>query len=222
MLRGSLPPDVQERLKALGVDQPDRLQFYSRLCDEKGAAAVLRYCERTVRSMKQLRAFSEERERHRDLPVVSEFSLVERCQYNLLVTKLSAVKYWPESLPDTMTIVHSSPLLGLRALYDVFGPPTGNVVYLTETERDQFLSEILDSPPEEDGWFQFRWWTIRSGPDLTTRHPHLPSIPDDCEYWEVCEGGRSGSLSGGATYDLWLWDGHEPIRVDDYQCIDTS
>jgi hypothetical protein len=159
----------------------------------------------------RLQDFAAECRRAVPAPNVDDLSTVEREQHRILLAKMlryaeSGDRCVLRQRLNRAAILYTT-RVALGAAQEVFGG-TGAVI-LQEAEWARWFSEVYPMNQEAFWWYAFAWWTLREGlagedeENIRRRHP----LPEGGSYWVVQSGTQWGTLAGGASDELWRWDG---------------
>lgn len=221
-----------ERLGRLGYTSEDHLRFWRHLWQSEGESFFWGFLqseeqagEEYRRWMPRLVAYAAECRRAVPVPETAGFSAMEREQHRVLLEKMREFL----ASEDRKCILHRKPnqaailstsRIGLAAAFEVFGQ--SGAIILEQSERERWLTEICPVDYEGFWWYAFAWWTIRdelTAEDAAVIRDGYP-LPEGCSHWIVESGVQWGTLAGGATHELWRWDGNRAEFVGVY-CVDT-
>lgn len=203
---------------------PD-LRRWDRMWDEQGEAFFWSFLdhERQVREQADrwyplLRAYAAECQRREPSPDPAGFSPAHREQQRLLheqMSKFVAGKHAePLRNPHRVAIVSTSPV-GLAAAEEVFGPLGLRLVILPDGESGRWFEAHQEA--ETPFWWHVSYSCVlrdRFGEyDRAMVEPNLPA-PRGTTFWLLTESLAWGGLAGGATHDLWRWDGSRAVFVE--------
>jgi hypothetical protein len=159
----------------------------------------------------RLQDFEAECRRAVPAPNVDDLSTVEREQHRILLAKMlrfaeSGDRCVLRQKPNRAAVLYTT-RVGLGAAQEVFGG-TGAVI-LQEAEWARGFSEVYPFNQEAFWWYEFAWWTLREGlaGEGEEGIRHRDPLPEGGSYWVVQSGTQWGTLAGGASDELWRWDG---------------
>lgn len=228
-----LSQDARDRLARLGYTTPADLQFWERLLESEGVSFFKDFLERDEEAASECRrwlprllAFAADCRRAAPAPDPAAFTPAGRAQHDILLARMREFvgsedrRCVFDRRPNRAAIL-STTAAGLPAAERVFAG-TGAVVLL-EDEWARWYGGVYPGAGDGFWWYARAWWTVTEGPgawggeDVRARHP----LPAGGSYWVVSAGVMWGSLAGGATHELWSWDGADaeklgPCAVDSY------
>lgn len=227
----ALSEKAKKRLAQLGYVGDAALSFWQGLWESEGESFFWDFLAKDEEAAKKYREWFPKLQRFAyecrvalPIPAVTRFSDIEREQHRVLAEKIQAFlrsedrRCILEPKPNQAAIV-STTRVGLAAAAESFRG-TGAVI-LKEDEREHWFTNVYPINHEAFWWYVFAWWTIRevlADEEMSIR-PHHP-IPEGSSYWVVVSGIQWGSLAGGATHELWQWNGKRAEFIDVY-CVDT-
>ena len=189
--------------------------FWVVLGEAEGAAKKYR------RWFPRLQAFAGECRRSVPVPSTDSFSVAEREQHRILLAKMRDFvasedrRYVLARNPHQAAIL-STTRVGLAAAEEVFG--ASGAVILEESEQARWFSDVYPAKPYGFWWYALARWTLREGlanEDEVSIRQGYP-IPEGCSYWIVTSGVQWGGLAGGASHELWRWEGKRAEFIELY------
>lgn len=229
-----LSEDAIRQLNDLGYASDSQHKFFQSIWDSEGEAFFWGYLEKEVEShdlrqrwAPQLREYAIQCRRDNPLPAVQSLSVTDRAKYQIFCDKIADSRREEEIAPhrDGNVVILHSCRVGLLAVQDVLGPPSDSVVHLLDEENSHWFRQVYQQEDEPFWWYSFFWWAIASGDDVDEDQSEYIAgnypEPDGFIYWVVTEGCLWGALAGGASHELWKWDGTraeaiEVISVDTF------
>lgn len=214
-----LSTEAEQRLARLGFVSDAARAHFQNIFQWDGEEAFWRTIEREEASANQrrvwlprLRDYVAECRRRTPIPEVGGFSALEREQHRILLDRMSRDRDVASSNRTTML---ATTRVGLAAATETFR--NTDAVILEESEQRRWLTEICPTDDAMPWWQQFAWWTLTEGLEganvgyIRKNYP----IPLACAHWIVSYGIQWGSLMGGDTEELWLWDGDRAVHLAD-------
>jgi hypothetical protein len=220
------PPDAERRLAALGVTAENELRFWRQAWADHGAQVFWLMVERREadaaafqRWAPVLRDYAAECRRANPAPDPADFSPAERERQRILIDemrKLAASGDGAVLAPRPFQVaVVTVPRVALAPAAERFGE--SGAVVLETAEWDRWWADIYPAGAEAFGWYVRAWWDVREGlPEGADWVPAEYPLPPGGAYWLVTAGTAWGSLAGGATHDLWAWDGARAAFLANY------
>jgi hypothetical protein len=221
-----LPAAAERRLAALGVTAAGELRFWEQIWDADGEEYFRLLVEKREadaaafrRWSPVLREFAAECRRANPAPDPADFTPAEREQQRVLIDemrKLAASGDGAVLAPRPFQVaVVTVPRVALAAAAERFGE--AGAVILDAAEWDRWVSDVYPPRAEAFGWYVRAWWDVREGlPEGAEWVPAEYPLPPGSAYWLVTAGTAWGSLAGGATHDLWAWDGARATFLANY------
>jgi hypothetical protein len=153
------------------------------------------------------------------------FSPMEKEQYRILQEKMT--EFATRADMDILRNPHRIAILsvdriGLPAAERIFGGLGSRAIILQTGEFPDWPDEERETEYLEPWWHASYWCTLHEPCekyDLEMIERHLPA-PEGITYWMMSEGIAWGGLAGGATHDLWSWDGSQATWINTV-AIDT-
>lgn len=223
-----LSEDAVRQLNELGYASDRQRQFFQSIWDSEGEAFFWGYLEQEIESRDlcqrwapQLREYAIQCRRDNPLPAVQSLSVTDGAKYQIFCDKIANSRCQEERAPrrdGNVVILHSCGV-GLLAVQHVLGPPSDSVVHLLDEEYAHWFRQVYQPEGEPFWWYSFFWWAIRGGDGVDKDQSEYIAEnyprPDGFTWWVVTEGSRWGELAGGASHELWKWDGAraEAIKV---------
>jgi hypothetical protein len=226
-----LDPRFASRLAAIGITSDSGLHQMFNIEQSEGSEFLDGFLKRLEEAaanyhigFPRLREYESECRRIVPVPTIAELTPLEEEQFWILLEKMREIEATGdpngilERRPNQAAIYVTSKA-GLLAAKSLFGDR--GAIILLESERDRWFKDVYPRVDEGFWWYTFAWWTVNDWEpeeyEVNARETY-PEVPG-CTYWLVECGNSWGPMAGGASQELWRWDGTKAEYVDFYSCI---
>ncbi len=218
----NIPPDLLERLALLG----EKPELFSDIYKARGADFFVSFLRVYIEQREEasslyrewspkLRAYANQCRSSNACPDSQALSEQDRAKLPIYESKImKAERLRPKD--GHCVIICSIPFVGVSVAQRLWPGEDSLSIILTPLELRQWW-ETYKHPEEAFWWWIDYWWKIEDRPNTKRsrfRKQDL-QVPDGESPWLVTSGLRWGPLAGGATTELWSWNGREAKFVRD-------